>query len=128
MFRLARTQNDLAALHEARLLAAEARIASLRAERSEIASLSQSAHALQLGLAPMALRKMAEIDESLQETSSEAEAMRQRLVAARTRQKAFSAKATLLTQAMERKSEADDALEAALGMVAKACGKQGVVK
>lgn len=126
--RLSTAQGELAGLLEAKLAREEMRVRSLRTSINELSVSMGSIEASLLIFHAAALKRLADTEAILAACQGEIDATRWQLLAARGREKAFSAKASRLRVAEERKRLDDEGLEAALRMAAKASGKTGVVR
>lgn len=128
LLRLARAQGEVSRLQEMKLLAAEARIAQLRNSREEIDRLSRSEQSFELAIIHSAQRRLTDIDKSLEEAASAADAIRRNLIAGRSREKSLAAKGSAMEEAWERKRTEEQSLETSLAMAATGSGKHRLVK
>ncbi len=125
---MAAAQKELVRLLEAKLAQHEQQAASLR---SLIDTLSVSLGIIESDFPAFhahGLSRLAERQALHATFSVEAEVIRRELVAARSREKAFSAKALQVLRNEERKVQEAEALEAAFSMGRTACRKTAVLK
>lgn len=126
--RLREAQGGMARAIEMKLVAQERAIGFLLAARAEIETLAAKAAGAHMAFVPAALRNMSDLDARIAAARTEADALRRHLLDARGREKAFGKTEGELRDALARKAVEEEALEAALGMAAKASGKPDVLK
>lgn len=114
-------------VQEAELLRCERRLAAFTAARGELDAAATGLAQARPAFLPAALHRLAEADQLLMMAGAEVEEVRQKLLAAKGRQKSIAGRERMLRSAVERKAAEEDALESALIMAAKASGKDDVV-
>lgn len=125
--RLARAQGEMLRALEAQLAQEERKAFALSATRAELDALTSEGDSDRLALLPAALRRMADAETRLKRTLMVVDSLRRQLLSAKSRQKALTAKARLLRQALERKQVEEEALESVLAAAAKASRKHDVL-
>lgn len=126
--RLATAQGVLGGLLEARLAQQELRVRSFHILIEQLSRALEGADTSMLVFHAAGLTRLADAEGMLTVCKTEAEKIRSELLTARSREKAFSAKAKLLAVAEQRKEQEEASLEAALHMAAKVSGKTGMVE
>jgi hypothetical protein len=122
--RLARAQEKLARLLEARLLSEEATIREMVTRRRGI---EEAAQLIPVAFLPGALRGLVEA-EAIQKTLEQSAAMlRQQRLAVEGRRRTVSLHMDVAEEKRERKAQEEGVLESSL-IIAKASGKHGMVK
>lgn len=126
--RLATAQGELAGLLDAKLAREERRAQAIRTQIEQLSISMRGTDANLLTFHGAGLKQLADAETMLAACKTEADKIRSDLLAARGREKVFSAKGGLLRMAEERKSLEEEGREAALCMAAKASGKTVVVR
>jgi hypothetical protein len=128
MLRMAAAQAELIRLLETKLSRLEQQAVSLRSLIDALSASMVSIGSDFPAFHATSLCRLAERHALHAACRTEAEIIRRELIAARSREKALSAKALHLRRNEERKAQEAEALEAALSMGRKACRKAAVLK
>lgn len=125
--RLARAQGELVKVLEAGLLRAEQKAAAHSATQAQLDAMAVKAGQTQPAMLPALLRSLSATESQVKQARLDVESIQQRLLAAKSREKAIAARAKLFGEAEMRKAGEEEALETTLAMGAKASGKGRVV-
>ena len=122
--RLARAQDNLARLLEARLLSEEAAVREMATRRR---GMEEATQLIPVALLPGALRSLVEAEARQKALEQSAAMLRQRRLAVEGQRRTVSLHMDLAEEKRQRKAQEEGVLESSL-TIAKASGKHGMVK
>lgn len=126
--RLAGAQREVADLLDVKLAREQNAVLLQEALIGQLSSAMSGTTAGLLIFHDAGLRRLVEAEAALERSRAEVMSLRQKLIAARSRERSLSSRAAALQRHVERKRTDEDALDAALILAAKACHKDDVVK